>query len=324
MRATLFALLTLIAAAAAAQPPKPAAPDFPQRVVRWVVPFAAGASNDVVARLIGQKLTEQWGQQVVIDNRGGAGGVIGGEIVARAAPDGYTLLMANPSSNAINFAVRAKSPYTEADFEPVVLLGWSPILLVTTAGFAPNSLKETIALAKAKPGQLSAGSSGPGGSSHLALEYFKMLAGVDILHVPYKGAAPVFTDMLAGQIQMMFTTSVSAQPLVSAGKFKILAVAGSKRLAIYPDIPTSAEQGLKGFDVLIWFGMSVPARTPQPVVAKLNRDLNAVLLQPDVRERFAQLGFDPQGGTPAHFAAFIKEDIARWTKVVKAANVKSE
>ncbi|MGH8617942.1 MAG: Bug family tripartite tricarboxylate transporter substrate binding protein [Burkholderiales bacterium] len=324
MKTLLCVVLACAAGAAAAQSGKPAAGEFPQRVVRWVVPFAPGASNDIVARLVGQKLADRWGQQVVIDNRGGAGGIIGGEIVARATPDGYTLLMANPSSNAINFAMRAKSPYAQSDFDPVVLLGWSPIMIVTTASLPANNMKELVALAKAKPGQLSAGSSGPGGSSHLALELFKLRTGTDIVHVPYKGAAPVFTDMLGGQIQLMFTTSASAQSLIAAGKLKTLGVAGSKRLAIFPDVPSTTEQGLSRFDVPIWFGIAVPARTPQPIVTKINQDANAVLKLPEVRERFAQLGLEPQGGTPVQFAAFIKEDIARWTEVVKTGNIKSE
>ena len=324
MRTILFTTLALAAATATAQPAKPATADFPQRVVRWVVPFTAGASNDIVARLLAQKLADRWGQQVVIDNRGGAGGMVGAEIVVRANPDGYTLLMANPGANAINFALRTKTPYTEADLAPVILLGWSPIMAVTSASAPMNNVKDLIALAKTKSGQLSAGSSGIGGSSHLALELFKLQAGVDILHVPYKGAAPAFTDLIAGQIQLYFTTPVSALSLVTGGKLKVLGVAGKQRLAIFPDVPTTAEQGLPNFDVLIWFGVSVPAQTPVPVVNKLNTDLNAVLRLPEIKERFAQLGLEAQGGTPARFAAFLKEELARWGQVVKAANVRPE
>ncbi len=316
-------LLSLQGGSQGGQPPQSAA-DYPARVVRWVVPFTPGASNDVVARLLAQKLTEAWGQQVVIDNRAGAGGLVGGEIVARALPDGYTLLLANPSSNAINFALRAKTPYQAADLAPVILLGWSPIMLVTSATFPASGVKDVIALAKAKPGQLSGGSSGGGGSSHLALELFKLLAGVDILHVPYKGAAPAITDIIGGQVSLIFATPVTAQPLIKGGKLKALGVAGSKRLAIYPEVPTVAEQGLAGFDVLIWFGVAVPAATPRPVVLKLNRDLQKTLQSPDVLERFAALGFDAQGGSPERFAALMKEDTERWSKVVKAANVRSE
>lgn len=301
-----------------------AAAAYPARVVRWVVPYPPGASNDVVARLLAHKLMQTWGQQIVIDNRGGAGGMLGADIVAKAMPDGYTLLLANPGSNAINFALRVKTPYKKEDFAPVSLLGWSPIMLVTSAGFAAGNIKDVIAMARAKPGQLTGGSSGTGGSSHLALELFKMLAGVDILHVAYKGAAPAISDILGGQVSLIFTTPVTAAPLVQAGKLKVLAVAGSQRLSIYPDIPTSAEQGLAGFDVLIWFGVSAPAGIPQRVLLKLNRDLQHTLQAPDVRERFATLGLEPRGSTPERFAALIDEDIERLRKVVKAANVRTD
>ncbi|MFN9155181.1 MAG: tripartite tricarboxylate transporter substrate-binding protein, partial [bacterium] len=203
--------------------------DFPARAVRLVVPYPPGASNDIVARLLGQKLSEAWGQQLVIDNRSGGGGLVGAEIVARASPDGYTLLMTNPGSNAINFALRAKTPYRPEDFASVTLLGWSPIMLLTSAAFPAANMNELIAIARSKPGQLSGGSSGAGGSSHLALEYFKMLSGTDILHVPYKGAAPAITDMIAGQVSIIFTTPVTAQAMIRAGKIKALAVAGNRR-----------------------------------------------------------------------------------------------
>ncbi len=300
------------------------AQSYPARTVRWVVPYPPGASNDVVARLLGQKLAEMWGQSVVTDNRGGAGGLLGADIVAKSAPDGYTLLLTNPGSNAINFALRTRTPYKADDFTHVGLLGWSPIMLVTSATFPAAGVADVIAMAKAKPGQLSGGSSGTGGSSHLALELFKMLAGVDIAHIPYKGAALAITDMIGGRVSLIFTTSVTAQPLIQGGKLKTLAIAGDKRLELYPNVPTTAEQGLKGFDVLIWFGVSVPARTPRPVVLKLNHDLQELLKLANVQERFAALGLDPQGGSPERFANIIREDIERWSKVVKAAGVSSE
>lgn len=319
----LSALILGLMPAAQAQQGKTVEP-FPLKAVRWVVPFSPGASNDVIARLVAQKLTEIWGQQVLIDNRGGAGGMLGADIVAKALPNGYTMLMANPGANAINFALRTKTPYRAEDFSAVSLLGWSPILLVTGVGLPANNVRDLIAMAKSRPGQLSAGSSGTGGSSHLALEFFKMLAGVDILHVPYKGASPAIIDMMAGRLQMIFSTSATVSPLVSAGKLKVLATAGSKRLPLYPDVPTTAEQGLPGYDVLIWFGVSVPAATPKNVVLKLNQGLQKALDSPDVRERFAGLGLDPQGGTPDRFAKFLTEEVERWSKVVKTANVRSE
>ncbi len=295
--------------------------DFPARAVRLVVPYPPGASNDIVARLLGQKLSEAWGQQVVIDNRSGAGGLVGAEIVARASPDGYTLLMTNPGSNAINFALRAKTPYRPEDFASVTLLGWSPIMLLTSATFPAASMNELIAIAKAKPGQLTGGSSGAGGSSHLALEYFKMLSGTDILHVPYKGAAPAITDMIAGQVSIIFTTPVTAQGMIRAGKIKALAVAGNRRLDVFPDVPTTSEQGMKGYDVNIWFGISAPAGTPRPLILRIARDLHTATASADVKERFAGLGLEPQVGTPEAFDRIIREDIERWSKVVKAAKL---
>ena len=315
----LAGLLPAIASAADAGNPA-----YPTRVVRWVVPYPPGASNDVVARLLSQKLTERWGQQVVIDNRGGAGGLLGADIVAKATPDGYTLLMANPGSNAINFALRAKTPYRPEDFAPVILLGWSPITLVVGPAFSGGSVKEVVAQAKARPGQLSAGSSGTGGSSHLALELFRMVTATDIMHVPYKGAAPAMTDLMAGQLTMIFTTSLSAQSLIQSGKLRMVAVSGNKRLPNFPDVPTTVEQGIRGFDAPIWFGVSAPAKTPVPVVTRINADLQAIIAMPEVKERFLALGLDPQGGPPENFARVLKEDLERLEKVVRAANIKAD
>ena len=295
---------------------------YPQRVVRFVVPFSPGASNDVIARLLAQKLTERWGQQVVVDNRAGAGGMLGAEIVSKAQPDGYTLLMANPGANTINYSLRPQMPYQASDFAPVMLLGWSPILLVTGVSHPARNLKELIAMARARPGQFSGGSSGTGGSSHLALELFKMLAGVDILHVPYKGAGPAISDLVAGQLSLIFTTSVTAQPMINSGKLKALAVAGNQRLAIYPDIPTSTEQGLPGFEVPIWFGLVVPAQTPRPIIEKLNHDLQSTLNLTEIKDRFFALGLEPQGGPAERFGRLLEEDTARWRRVIKSANIK--
>jgi tripartite-type tricarboxylate transporter receptor subunit TctC len=316
--ATVLLSILLSGAAAHAQQ-KPG--DFPVRAVRLVVPYPPGASNDIVARLLGQKLSEAWGQQLVIDNRSGGGGLIGAEIVARASPDGYTLLMTNPGSNAINFALRAKTPYRPEDFASVTLLGWSPIMLLTSAAFPAANMNELIAIARAKPGQLSGGSSGTGGSSHLALEFFKMLSGTDILHVPYKGAAPAITDMIAGQVSIIFTTPVTAQAMIRAGKIKALAVAGNRRLDVFPDVPTTSEQGMKGYDVNIWFGISAPAGTPRPLILRIARDLHVAIASADVKERFAGLGLAPQVSTPEAFDRLIREDIERWSTVVKAAKL---
>jgi tripartite-type tricarboxylate transporter receptor subunit TctC len=323
LRAVCSFMLLLAAVGAIAQV-ESSKTDYPTRAVRWIVPYPPGASNDVVARVLAQNLAKIWGHPVVIDNRSGAGGLIGAETVAKAAPDGYTILMTNPGSNAINFALRAKTPYSNDDFAHVILLGWSPIMLLTNATFPAMNVTEMTALAKLRPGHLTAGSSGTGGSSHLALELFKLRTGVDIQHVPYRGAAPAIADLMGGQISMSFVTPASAQPLIQSGKIKALAVAGSHRLSIYPDVPTMTEQGVTGFDVMIWFGVSVPAGTPRSIVLKLNRDLQQALQSPDVRERFAALGIEPAGGSPERFAAVINEDTERWRKVVKAANVHTD
>jgi len=315
------AMAALTVACGFASSPVLAAESFPARAVRWVVPFAPGASNDVIARLFAQRLSELWGQQVIVDNRSGAGGMLGADIVAKSPANGYTLLMANPGANAIVFAMEGKAPYRAEDFAAVSLLGWSPILLVVHSASPAQSVRDIIAMAKARPGKLSAGSSGTGGSSHLALELFRMLAGVDILHVPYKGASPAIVDLIAGQLQMIFTTSATASPMVSAGKLKVIATAGSRRLPLYPAVPSTAEQGLAGFDVPIWFGVSVPAATPRSTVARLNAGLEQALASPDLRERLAGLGVQPQGGPPERFARFLADEIARWRQVLKAAKV---
>lgn len=304
-----------------ASSPVSAADAFPVRSVRWVVPFTPGASNDVIARLFAQRLGEIWGQQVIVDNRSGAGGMLGAEIVARSPPNGYTLLMANPGANSIVFALEGKVPYRAEDFAAVSLLGWSPILLAVGAASPANGVRDIVAMAKARPGKLSAGSSGTGGSSHLALELFRTLAGVDILHVPYKGASPAIVDLVAGQLQMIFATSATLSPMVASGKLKVIATSGNQRLPLYPGVPSAAEQGLPGFDVPIWFGVSVPAATPRAAIQRLNAGFEQSLESSDLRERLAGLGVQPQGGPPERFARFLVEETARWRQVLKAAKV---
>ena len=317
MRTSAWATLPLLAASGLSQ-----AADFPTKPARIVVPIGAGSSMDIVGRVLAQKFTEVWGQTVIVDNRAGAGGNIGADLVAKSAPDGYTVLFAS-SSFAIAPAYYRKLPYDALrDFEPVTQLSSRNNAVSVSPSSPVNSIKDLIALAKAKPGILTFGSGGGSGSSdQMAGELFKLLAGVDIAHVPYKGAALAITDLIGGRRSIIFTTPVTAQPLIKGGKLKTLAVAGDRRLNIYPDVPTTVEQGLKGFDVLIWFGVSVPAGTPRPVVFKLNRDLQRLLQFADVQERFATLGLDPQGGSPERFATIIKEDIERWRTVVKEARI---
>jgi tripartite-type tricarboxylate transporter receptor subunit TctC len=297
--------------------------DYPSKPVRWVVPYSAGASNDVVARMVAQKLSVKWGHAVVVENRAGAGGTIGTNIVAKAEPDGYTLLMSNPGSNAINFAFNAQSPYEPTDFTHIILLGSAPLMLSTNVNFPASNLQELLALARAKPGQLTGGSSGNGGSSHLALELFKLSANVDIRHIPYKGAAPAINDLAGGQISMVFTTPASVHALLEAGKFKAIAISATTRNPSFPDVPTMAEQGLSDFNDRIWFGVSAPAGTPRTVVMKINQDLNDVIRSPDIQAKFKSLGLDVDGGSPEYFSQEIARDIERLSQLIKKSNIET-
>ncbi len=300
-----------------------ASQDFPVKPVRWIIPYSAGASNDVVARLLAQKLLQKWGQPIVIENRAGAGGTIGASLVAQAAPDGYTLLMTNPGSNAIQHVLNQHSTYSNRDFAHVVLLGSAPLMLSTRKDFSASTVTDLIALAKAKPGELTGGSSGAGGSSHFALELFNRAADVEIRHIPYKGAAPALADVVGGQISLIFTTPVSIFALLDANKLKVLGVSSQRRLAAFPNVPTMAEQGVRDFNDKIWFGVSVPAATPDSIVHKLNRDFNHILQASDIKERFTALGLEIDGGSPEDFSAMINADIERLRQLVKTENIKT-
>ncbi|MEI8401418.1 MAG: tripartite tricarboxylate transporter substrate binding protein [Alcaligenaceae bacterium] len=297
--------------------------DFPVKPVRWIIPYSAGASNDVVARLLAQKLSQKWGQPIVIENRAGAGGTIGASLVAHAAPDGYTLLMTNPGSNAIQYVLNQHSTYSNRDFSHVILLGSAPLMLSTRQDFAASTVAELIALAKASPGVLTGGSSGSGGSSHFALELFNRAASVEIRHIPYKGAAPAVADVVGGQISLIFTTPASIFALLEANKLKVLGVSSQTRLTAFPSIPTMAEQGVRDFNDNIWFGMSVPAATPHSIISKLNFDFNDILQRTDTTERFTSLGLEIAGGSSEHFSNLINADIERLSQLVKAANIRT-
>lgn len=298
--------------------------NYPSRAVRWIIPYPAGASNDVVARLLAQRLSQLWGQPVIVENRSGAGGTIGANLVVRAAPDGYTLLMANPGSNAVTFAIGTDVPYSSADFTHVILLGWAPIMLSTDAKLPWKTVGELLQAARANPGQLTAGSSGTGGSSHLALELFKRISGADIRHVPYKGAAPAVNDVAGGQITMVFTTPASVHALLQSGKLRALLVAGSQRLPGYPDVPSAAESGLAAFDDRIWFGVSAPAGTPDDIVAKINHDLVQIMGSPEIRERLAALGLEPATSTPREFSRIVDDDIHRMRSLIQSGRIQAE
>jgi tripartite-type tricarboxylate transporter receptor subunit TctC len=302
-----------------------AAAAYPDKPVRLVTPFAPGGPSDIVARLVSAGLSEALGQSVVTDNRAGAGGIIGCEIVAKAPPDGYTLLLGSSGNLSVNPSLYAKLPYDPLrDFQPVTLVSAGPQILVVHPGVAAKSVKELVALAKAKPGQLNFASGGVGTGNHLASELFKVSAGIDIVHVPYKGTGQALTDLLGGQVQMMTSSLLPAIPHVKAGKLRGLGVTSAKRTAVLPDMPTIAESGFPGFETTSWHGVLLPARTPKPIGERLNSELVKMLHRTDVKERLAAAGIDPVGSTPAEFTAYIKSETAKFARVIKLAGIKAE
>jgi len=317
LQRAVVAVLTLAAAGGAA------AQSYPTKPIRMIVPYAPGGATDILARLLGQRYTEAWGQQVVIDNRPGAGGNIGSNMVANAAADGYTLVMATNGSHAINVGLYAKMPHdTVKDFTPVILVAQVPLLLVVSAASPVKNVKELVALAKAKPGQLTFGSASVGASGHLAGEMFNTLEGVKAVHVPYKGDGPAVTDLMGGQISFLFANMPAAVQHVRGGRLRALAVTTPQRSGALPDTPTMKESGLVTFEVIPWYGILGPAKLPAPVVTKLNQETNRILKLPETAERLATLGAEVIGGTPAQFAAQIQSDIAKYSAAVKAAGVK--
>jgi tripartite-type tricarboxylate transporter receptor subunit TctC len=303
---------------------KSTAADYPNRSVRFIVPYTPGAINDFVARLVAQKLTEAWNQQVVVDNRPGAGTLIGTELVAKSNPDGYSLLLV-PTAFAVNVTLYPKLPYDPLrDFAPVTQIGAAPFLLVCSPQLAAKNVKELVALAKAKPGQLSYGSTGSGGSAHLMGEMFKAQAGIDMVHIPYKGLAPAMTDVMAGQVSCTFGSQLAVEGNIKAGRLRVLAVTSKARSKSAPDVPTIAEQGYPDYNGTGWWGVVVPAGTPKPVIARLNTDIVRLLGAPDVRERLQGQGVDIAATTPEQFGKFIREEITRWGVAVKQSGAKPE
>jgi tripartite-type tricarboxylate transporter receptor subunit TctC len=312
--------ITLIALVARA-----AAQDYPSKPIRLIVPFPPGGGNDTMARTVGHQLTAALGQQVVIDNRAGAGGIIGAETAAKAAPDGYTLFLGGVGSHGINPNLHAKLPYDPVrDFAPVTLIASAPLILVVHPSVPAKSVKELIQLAKAKPGQLNFASNGAGGSSHLAAEMFKMMTATAMVHVPYKGLSPALTDLLSGQVQLMFSSTVAILPQVRAGRLRSLALTAAKRSPALPDVPTVAESGVAGYETASWYGVLAPAGTPQPIVDRLNREIVRIVQLPEVRERLAAEGAEPVGNSPEEFAAHIKRELARWAKVIRQARIQPD
>jgi tripartite-type tricarboxylate transporter receptor subunit TctC len=315
-RASVVAAVLLCALPALAQ-------EYPAKSIRFVVPYAPGGASDVTARLLGLKMTDAWGQTVVVDNRPGANGIVALEFVSKAPPDGYTLLMANLGPNAINPAVYSKLPYDPVKgFAPVTLTTLVPNILVINRYLPALTLKDVLALARARPGDMRYGTGGHGSSNHLAMELLKSITKVNITHVPYKGDVPAMVDVMGGQIEMSVPTVVAASPYVTSGKLRAIAVTSKNRVASLPDVPTVAESAAPGFESVSWGGVMAPGGTAPAIVTKLNAELVRILKLPDVRDRLRGLGAEIVGGSPSEFASYLEAEIAKWSKVAQAAGIR--
>lgn len=321
----LVILLTGVTAAAAQTAATPADPDhYPSKTIRYIVPYPPGGFNDTLGRIVSQKLAEAWGVPVVVENRPGGGTLIGSEAVAKAPPDGYTLLgVAFPF--AANPSIYKNLPYdTVKDFTPLIFAGQTQNLLVVRPSLPITSVKELIDYAKKNPAKVSYGSTGIGSSNHLSMELFKSMAGIDIVHVPYKGSAPMVNDLLGGHIDIAFDNTPNVLPQVKGDKLRALGVSSPARSSLAPDVPTVSEAGVPGYDVAVWFGIVGPAGMKPEIVQKLNAELNPIFKAEDVKRRFIDQGVDPVGGTPLQFADHIRSEIGKWAKVVKDANIQAE
>ena len=318
-RAVLIGALLLTTAPVAAQA------DYPQRPIRMLVTYPPGGGVDLAARVIGQKLADTFRQQVIVDNRGGGGGNIAMEMAARAQPDGHTLIMSAAGPTAINVTLYSKVPFDPVkDYAPVALVASTVYALVAHPGVEARNVKELISLARARPGKLTFASAGIGAPPHLASEMLKSMAGIDIVHVPYKGTGPALADLLGGQVTMMFSDALAAAPQMKAGKLRGLAVSSPQRFGLVPDLPTVAESGLPCFSAVGWTGLLAPAATPRAIVQRLNAEVVRALPLPDVKEKLAGDGSEFGRNTPEQFATFIKDEIAKWGKVIKASGAKAE
>ena len=319
IRLTLFSFCTA-AVMAPAQ-----AQTYPSKAVRFVVPFVAGGPTDIQGRMLGEKLSQRLGQQFIIDNRGGANGNIGMELTAKAPPDGYTIVIATVGTWAVNPSLYKSMPYDPVrDFAPVMQVSGSPGVLVVHPSVPAKSVKELVALARAKPGKLDYGSSGVGGFGHISGALFGLMTKTEMVHIPYKSSAPSLTDLIAGQVSMMFANTLSVLPYVNAGRLRALAISSAKRSAAAPSIPTIAENGMPGFDSVTWFGVLAPAGTPRDIINKLGTELRRIAQTRAVADQLIAQGADPLGSSAEEFAARIKSDIAKWTVIIKAAGIKAE
>lgn len=297
---------------------------FPVKSVRWIVPFPPGGAADISSRVIGQKLTERWGHQVIIDNRPGAGGNLGTELAARTAPDGYTVVLVPATFTTYPSLVRKPLFDPVKDFTPITLVSSSPLMLVVHPSLPVRSVRELVALAKARPGQLNYASSGIGASAHMAAELFKSMTRTRIVHVPYKGQPPAIVDLVSGQVQLMFPNIPSALPQIKAGRLRPLAVTTSGRSVLFPEMPTVAESGIPGFEVTQWGGLVTAAGVPAAIAGKFQKDVSAVLNQPDVKQSLLDHGFETVGNTPAQFAEFIRTEISKWAEIIAEAGIRAE
>jgi tripartite-type tricarboxylate transporter receptor subunit TctC len=301
------------------------AQDYPAKPIRLIVPFPPGGGNDTIARLMGQKLAPALGQQVLVDNRPGAGGTIGAELAAKSPPDGYTLFLAGVASHGINPNLRKQLPYDPVrDFSGVSLIASAPLLVVVHPSLPATSVKQLVALAKAKPGAINFASNGTGGSSHLAAELFMMTTGTTLVHIPYKGLSLALTDLLSGQVQLMFSSAVSMLPQVKAGKLRAIAMTGAKRSQAIPDIPTVAEAGVPGYETGSWYGIVAPVKTPRPVIERLSREIATATRSAEISGRLVDEAVIPIGSTAEEFDAHIRRELARWAKVIAKARISED
>ena len=320
-----LAALAVFACAWAMSDAPAQAPAFPAKPVRIIVAFPPGGGTDIVARIVGQKLSEAWGQQAIVDNRAGASGVIGTEAAARAAPDGYTWFMGTMGNLTVNQHLYKKMPVDpQRDLAAMTEVVAVHFVMVAHPSVPAKNVKELIALARARPGQINYSSSGPGGAPHLGGELLKSMAGINLVHIPYKGSGPSFTDLLGGQVSLTFDSLLQALPYIKAGRLNALAVLGEKRSALLPQTPTVAESGVPGYALTNWFGLTVPAATSRELINRLYSDVSKVLSQAEVRDRIQGMGADVIGSTPDAFAAFMRAETAKWAKVVKQANIRAE